>query len=546
MEDAPTRSDDLRWFDLFHRRCTRRDFLRAGGSAAALIAFGGTLPGRRGDRAPRFAADPFPLGVASGDPTREGVVLWTRLLDQTIAAGGDPAARVPVRWEVAEDDGFRKIVKKGDVLALPELGLSVHAEVEGLRAGRDYWYRFVAGGVASAVGHTRTAPRSTERVRFAFASCQDVEDGYFTAYRHMAEEDLDFVVHLGDYIYEVGSRPNTVRPHGLAEAVTLEDYRSRYKLYRSDPDLQAGHAALPFVVTWDDHDVDNNYASGMPERDQDPAPFVLRRAAAYQAYYEFLPLRRASMPRGPDMGLFRRLDFGSLLSMSLLDTRQFRDDQACGDRIKPSCAPREESARSMLGAGQEGWLEQGWKGSRTRWNVLAQGVVMAPLQYVQGGVPAYSMDSWDGYPAARQRILEAFASGAVANPVVLSGDIHSNWVMDLHARPEDPDSPVVATELVGTSITSGGDGREVEEESPGMNARNPHVRFYNERRGYVSCDVTEERLTARFRNTPVVSEPGRSVATAATFVVESGRPGAIRDGSTPRASRPAGPPPRAG
>ena len=489
------------------------------------------MPARRGDAAPRLRSDPFTLGVASGDPVPDGVVLWTRLGEAAVLEAGGPDARVPVRWEIAEDEGFRKIVRTGGALALPELGWSVHVEVEGLRPGRSYRYRFITDGFESPSGLTRTAPQRTDRVRFAFASCQDPEDGYYTAYRHMAAEDLDFIVHLGDYIYEVSSRPNTIRPHGMPETYTLEDYRRRYHWYRNDSDLQFAHAAFPWVVTWDDHDVDNNYAAGIPERDQDPAAFVLRQTAAYQAYYEFMPLRRIAVPERPGMAVYRRLAFGDLLSLSVLDTRQYRDDQACGDRIKPTCAERDVPTRSILGADQEFWLDQSLRSSRARWNVIAQQVMMAPLQYrAADGAPAWPMDAWDGYPASRRRLLDAFASERVSNPVVITGDIHSNWVNDLHADPERVESPIVATELVGTSITTGGDGRDVTEEAEGTNARNPHVRWYGERRGYVSCEVDRAHLLAHFRAVPVISSPNGPLETRATWAIQDGRAGAVRVG----------------
>jgi alkaline phosphatase D len=505
------------------------------------------MPSRRGDAVPRFRVDPFKLGVASGDPVREGVVLWTRLDAGAVAEASGPEARVPVRWEIAEDEAFKKVVRRGDVVALPELGWSVHAEADGLKPGRPYRYRFISGGVASPIGLTRTAPGSTDRVRFAFASCQEIEDGYYTAYRHMAAEELDFIIHLGDYIYEVASRPNTIRPHGMPETYSLDDYRRRYEWYRADSDLQFAHAAFPWVVTWDDHDVDNNYAGELPERDQDPAAFVLRRTAAYQAFYEFMPLRRVSVPERPGIGVYRRFAFGDLLSLSVLDTRQYRDDQACGDRIKPTCDDRSAPTRSMLGAGQEFWLDRGLRSSRARWNVIAQQVMMAPLQYrAPDGTPTWPMDAWDGYPAARQRLLDTFASGVVSNPVVLTGDIHSNWVNDLHADPERVESPVVATELVGSSITTGGDGRDVTEEAEGTMARNPHVRWYGERRGYVSCEVTRARMLTHFRAVPVISTPGGRVETRASWVIESGRAGALPATPTAPASPPSAPPLPAG
>jgi alkaline phosphatase D len=520
--------DDFRWFDLFHRRGTRRDFLRAGGSAAALIACGGALPARRGDAAPRFRSDPFELGVASGDPLPDGVVLWTRLSGAALAETGRHEAQVPVRWEVAEDEGFGRIVRSGENLAIPALGHSVHAEVEGLEPGRVYHYRFISGGAVSRVGRTRTAPPAgapVDRLRFAFCSCQNYEDGFYTAYRHMADEDLDLVVHLGDYIYEGGQNRRAVRPHEGPEIFSLDQYRARYALYHTDADLREVHARFPWTTTWDDHDVDNNYAAGIPENDQAPEAFLLRRTAAYQAYYEFMPLRRRSTPRGPEMSIYRTVSFGDLVSMKVLDTRQYRDDQACGDRFKPDCQGRWDPTRTLLGQNQEDWLLGGLRDSRARWNVLAQQVMMAPLRnWDSDGQPTNSMDTWDGYPVARQRVLDAFEH--VPNAIVLTGDIHSSWAGNLHVR--GPQSPVVGAELVCSSITTNGDGYDVPARD-GFKEWNPHFLFHDERRGFVSCELTPARLTASFRVLPYVREPDAPIETRGVFVVEAGRPGVVRD-----------------
>ena len=520
---------DLEWATLFRRRLTRRDLLRVGGSAAALAA-AGCLPARRGDPAPRFASDPFRLGVASGDPAPDGVVLWARLSPEALLEAGAARSRVAVRWEVAHDEGFRSVARRGEALALPELGHSVHAEVEGLEAGRGYFYRFLSGGAESPVGRTRTAPgagASPSELRFAFASCQNWEHGYYTAFRHLSEEDLHFVLHLGDYIYEKRFGDNNVREHEAGEVFTLDEYRARYALYRSDPDLQAAHAAFPWIVTTDDHEVDNNYAGAVPEDDQDPAAFLLRRAAAYQAYYEFMPLRRSSMPAGPDMALYRGVRFGDLAELFVLDTRQYRSDQACGDGQKVPCVEWSAPERVFLGDEQEAWLQDGLRRSRGRWNALGNQVLMAQLLGVdERGERTVRMDNWNGYPVARRRLLDFLARERPSNPVVLTGDIHSSWVADLRRDFDDPDTPAVATEFVGTSITSGGDGRETFGGFEESRTLNPHIRFFNGRRGYVRVRLTPELWTTDYRVVPFVSRPGAPVETRATFVVEDGRAGA--------------------
>lgn len=517
------------WYDLFGRKGTRRDFMRVGRDAAALVALG-ALPAPAGERQFKFRSEPFTLGVASGDPMGGSVVLWTRL-DAAVLAEADAAEeRVAVEWEISADEDFRRIVKKGSSLALKELGHSVHAEVTGLPAGRPYWYRFNAGGQVSATGRTRTFdPALQDHFRFAFVSCQNYEHGYFTAYRHLAGEDLDLVVHLGDYIYErrFPSSP-AIREHESGDVVTLEQYRGRYNLYKKDPNLQAAHAAFPWIVTPDDHEVANNYANAISENpDVSPEQFLLRRAAGYQAYYEYMPLWRSGMPKGPNMQLYRRLKFGRLLDFFVLDTRQYRSDQPCGDGRKPQCAEALAPAQTMMGADQEKWLVKGLGGSASSWNVLANQVMMAPvMQKNQSGVETFSMDQWSGYVVARNRLLSTLATQKRGNVVVITGDIHSNWVADLRPNFDKPASPAVATEFVGTSISAGGDGNDTTGET--AIALNPHIKFFNARRGYVRATVTPSLWTTDYRIVPYVTRPNAPIQTRASFVVENGKAGAQR------------------
>lgn len=348
---------------------------------------------------PRFSAYPFSLGVASGEPLPDGVVLWTRLAPDPLNGGGMQQQKVPVQWQVAADENMRQVVRAGVALATPELGHSVHVEVQGLRPARWYWYQFRVGNELSAIGRTRTAPRfgyATDKLRFAFASCQNWQSGYYTAYKYMVQEDLDLVVHLGDYIYEGGPSPTALRQHnGNGEPATLEEYRNRHALYKTDPNLQAAHAAFPWITTWDDHEVDNNYANDVPQdpERQSRAAFVDRRAAAYQAYYEHLPLRRFSLPTGPDMQLYRRLTFGNLAEFNVLDTRQYRSDQACGDGTRIGCAEAFDPSRTITGSEQEQWLFQGLSKSPARWNILAQQVFMTQRDFDPEAEVRLSMDS---------------------------------------------------------------------------------------------------------------------------------------------------------
>jgi alkaline phosphatase D len=508
---------------------SRRSFLTASG---LLVLSGRHLFG--GSQASP-ARNPFTLGVASGDPAPDGFVLWTRLAPDPFAGGGMPPIPVEVGWEVADDERMTSIVRRGVAIAPPELAHSVHVEVTGLRPDRWYWYRFTAGDYVTPTARSRTLPASAaaiDRLTFAFASCQYWENGYYTAHRHMAEEPLDLVFHLGDYIYEGPAREGVVRPHIGPALTTLELYRARYAQYKTDPDLQAAHAACPWIVTWDDHDVSDNYAGAESRRHDPREQFLQRRAAAYQAYYEHQPLRHTSLPHGPDAQLYRGFAFGSLASFFVLDTRQYRSPQACGNGVKTLCDEIYDPNLTMMGSAQEQWLLDGLTHSARRWNVIPQQVMMAPVDLEPGPGVTISMDQWSGYSVARTRLLKYFELEPGKNPIVLSGDIHNNWVNDLKADFANPASATVATELVGTSITSGGDGSDLPESMRPVLAENPFVKFHNDQRGYVVCRVTPKELRADFRVVPFVTRRGAPIATRESFVVENGRPGAQRVGST--------------
>ncbi|MFE5793038.1 alkaline phosphatase D family protein [Streptomyces sp. NPDC056503] len=524
------------------RHFGRRRFLTVTGAAAAL-AFATQLPAAGAAAAAeldgrRITEDPFTLGVASGDPLPGSVLLWTRLAPRPFEPGGGlPAERVSVHWELARDERFTRTVRRGRATAHPEFSHTVHVEAEHLEPGREFFYRFRAGDWVSPVGRTRTAPAPWARpagLRLGAVSCQAYHDGYFTAYRHLADEDLDVVFHLGDYLYEYavnatgGARAYTDRtlPAVFArETVTLEDYRLRYGLYKSDPDLRAAHAAHPFVVTWDDHETENNYAGGIPENGVPPEEFLLRRAAAYRAYWEHQPLRAPQRPEGPDMRLHRRLRFGRLAQFDVLDTRQYRSDQAYGDGWQVPGPLSEDPARTMTGAAQERWLLDGWRRSDARWNVLPQQVVFAERRDRPTADFKLSMDSWDGYPASRRRILAGAESAGVENLMVLTGDVHVGYGFDLKADFRDPSSRTVGTEIVATSIASGKDGADRPSNHDKLMAANPHLRFFNGRRGYVTVALGEESARADFRTVPYVTTPGAPVTTAGSFVTEAGNPG---------------------
>lgn len=508
----------------------RRSFIVGSAALAMAAMLSPRLRGAAVSR-PSFRSYPFTLGVASGDPAPDGMVLWTRLAPSPLEIGGGMVPEtVIVSWQVAEDEGMTRIVQQGDATATPEWAHSVHVEVAGLRPDRWYWYRFKAGTELSPVGRTRTMPlpgARPERLRFAFASCQKHELGYFTPYDHLVKEDLDLILFLGDYIYEGADDKKAVRPHGTPEIKTLDDYRRRHALYKTDPALQAVHAQAPWIVTWDDHEVDNNYAGALADAaDKTPTQeFLLRRAAAYQAYYEHLPLRRSALPSGPDMLIYRRLEFGQLASFHVLDTRQYRTDQPLGDGWQvPVESVLMDPRGTILGEAQRNWLFDGLATSTAGWNVLAQQVFLARIDMQAGPEVRYPMDKWCGYEFERRNLLRHLVDHKVANPVVLTGDVHNNWANELVADYAEPATSNVGVEFVTTSITSRGDGANINDRHDSLLAENPFVKFHNDERGYVRCEVTAKEWRSDYKTVPYVSRPGAPICTRASFVVEFGIP----------------------
>ena len=504
----------------------RRSFLQTTSLAAAAVWSGRAL-GVAQEQVP-LTGYPFQLGVASGDPAPDGMVLWTRLAPRPLEAGGGmPPLPVKVAWMIAEDEGMSRVVARGQANAVTEWAHSVHVEVSGLKPDRWYWYQFKAGSEVSPKAHTRTLPAAgvmAPRLRFAFASCQHYETGLYTAFEHMLKEDLDLVFHLGDYIYEYRGIDKRVRKHLGDEITSLDDYRTRHAQYKTDPALQAMHAAVPWVVTWDDHEFDNNCAGDISEQPGvATTDFLKRRAAAYQAYYEHMPLRRSALPKGPDMLLYRSLSFGALAQFFVLDTRQYRTDQPCGDGNKPQCPEALRAEGTMMGLEQRDWLLRGLDASPAKWNALAQQVMIARVDRVAGEKAGYSMDQWPGYEFERRQLLKFLHEHKTANPVAFAGDIHSNWANELIADFDDLGSKSVATEFVGTSISSGGDGRAEPKGLTELLAENPFVKFHNAERGYVRCEVTPTTWRTDFRTVEYVSRPGAPLQTRASFVVEDGR-----------------------
>ncbi|NHC14838.1 alkaline phosphatase D family protein [Motilibacter deserti] len=523
---------------------SRRSVLAGGaavGAGVAAGALGAPLPALAVPKArPGRISYPFLLGIASGDPSPDGVVLWTRLAVDPLAEdgfGGMTAAKYDVEFQVGLDEQFRTLARRGTKHARRDEGYAIHVELTGLEPGREYFYRFRIDEHVSPVGRTLTAPAAGAAVsalRTGIVSCAQYEHGYFTAYRRLAEDTPDLVLHLGDYIYEyragayVASGGNP-RDHAGPETTTLAGYRQRHAQYKADTDLQAAHAVAPWVVVLDDHEVDNNWAGDVPEAPGNAgvtaAQFRARRTAAFQAYYENMPLRRAQVAKGAQMKLYRRLGWGSLANFHMLDTRQFRDDQANGDGTKPPTAESMDPRRSIMGLEQERWLYDGLGRSQATWDVLGQQVFFALSDFSPGAAEVYNMDSWDGYQPNRDRVMNAFQTRGVANPVVLTGDIHSHWANDLKADFRDPSSRTVGVELVTTSITSGGNGSDRPSFGPTVRAENPHVKFDSNRRGYVLATYTPTELRADFRSLAQVRTPGAPVYTQASFAVEAGNPG---------------------
>ncbi|MEV2217603.1 alkaline phosphatase D family protein [Streptomyces sp. NPDC050997] len=524
------------------RHFGRRRFLSLTAAAAAL-AFATNVPAAGAaavgklDTA-KLADDPFTLGVASGDPLPNSVVLWTRLAPSPFEPGGGMGGlAATVQWEVAQDELFAVVVRDGVGTAFPEYNHTVHIEVDGLDPGREYYYRFRTGSWISETGRTRTAPARTAAattMTFAAVSCQAYHDGYFTAHRHLAQDDVDVVFHLGDYLYEyaVNSSGGARRyPSGTLpdvfnrETLTLEDYRLRYALYKSDPDLRAVHAAHPFVVTWDDHETENNYAGTVDEHGSPAQEFLLRRAAAYRAYWENQPLRGAQMPVGPDLRLYRRLHWGTLAQFDVLDTRQYRSDQAYGDTLHVPGPESDDPSRTMTGKTQENWLIDGWRSADALWNVMPQQVCFSQRRLDLNAQALVSMDAWDGYRASRGRILAGAKSAGVENLMVLTGDVHVSYAFDIKDAFDDPASRTLGTEIAATSVASGQDGAEQPPNWDTYMRANPHLRFANGRRGYARVELGRQTARADFRTVPAVTTPGAGITTAASFVTEAGDPG---------------------
>ncbi|MFF5517447.1 alkaline phosphatase D family protein [Streptomyces coeruleorubidus] len=496
----------------------RRTVVKAAAATAVLAGpLAATLPARAVDQAPAFLH-----GVASGDPLPDGILLWTRVTPVPEAIPGSGLGPdTEVSWIVARDKAFTTVVAKGSTTATAASDHTVKADIRGLEPGTDYWFRFSAGGTDSPAARTRTAPAADAAVtnlRFGVVSCANWEAGYFSSYRHLAARgDLDAWLHLGDYIYEYGTgqygtRGTVVRPHAPAhEIVTLADYRVRHARYKTDPDLQALHAAAPVVAIWDDHEFANDAWSGGAENHTEGAEgtWSARQAAAKQAYFEWMPVRPAIAGT-----TYRRLRFGKLADLSLLDLRSFRSQQ-----VKVGDGEVDDPDRTLTGRAQLDWLKAGLKASDTTWRLVGNSVMVSPfaigslsadllkplaklLGLPQEGL-ALNTDQWDGYTDDRREILAHLRSNAIRNTVFLTGDIHMAWANDV---PVDagtyPLSPSAATEFVVTSVTSDNlddivkapEGTVSAVAAPVIRAANRHVHWVDtDRHGFGVLDITAER-----------------------------------------------------
>ena len=509
----------------------RRDWLAGAASVAALAAAPLFVRDARAADSERFA-----LGIASGQPRPDGMVLWTRLTGDALPA------RVAVRWELAHDEAFTRIAARGEETAIADEAHSVHAEPLGLDAARVYWYRFEALGQRSASGRTRTAPAADAAVaqlEFAVASCQRFDHGHFAAWRDVVRGEPDLILFVGDYIYEApalvakaaGAGVGNPRQHEGGLVRTLADYRARYAQYKRDPALQAAHAAAPWLLVWDDHEVDNDYAGLQGQNLQ--ADFEAQRAAAYQAYWEHMPFPKSARPRGAEMRIVGRLDWGRLARIHLLDDRQYRDPQACprpgkggSNTVRSSeCAALRDPRRTLLGDAQERWLADGWDLNRP-WNLLAQQTLMARFAWDDPARDArYWTDGWDGYPVARSRLLNTVAEKQVPGVVVLGGDVHTHYVADLKRDFDDAASPIVATEFCGTSIAS---HSLAQERIDAALKFNPHIKHgRGDKRGSLRISLDAKQLTAQLRVVDDAADPQSTARTSASFVVDARRPGAV-------------------
>ena len=487
--------------------------------------------------------NPFSLGVASGSPNHRSVVLWTRLMPDVVSGNTQFAATdVSVKWEVADDEAFKVNRRAGQVVALAALAHSVHLELDHLQSDRWYFYRFQIGDAQSTVGRTRTLPHPeamVQKLRVAYASCQRWEHGYFSAYDHMCQENLDMVLFLGDYIYEYAGAANAVRWPSGGWVSSLADYRDRYALNKSEKGLQAMHAQCPWLMTWDDHEVSNDYASLVRGQSGNISfDFAAQRARAYQAFYEHMPLRATALTKsieglasGAELRIYGQVAYGKLANFYLLDDRQYRDRQVCNKNgafgsgwvDTEQCEEWLDPKRSLLGVEQAHWLDQSFaqaKSDARTWNVVAQQTLFGRRDYRMGTGYYMWNDGWDGYSAARQQMTQSMQNHALKNPVLVGGDVHENWVGHVMADAYKDDSAKIGVEFCGAGITARSAGNS---KLAARLAENPHFIFADsERKGYGVVEFTAKQIQTELRVVDNVRQPQTKIETLAKFSVEAG------------------------
>ncbi|WP_328607048.1 alkaline phosphatase D family protein [Amycolatopsis sp. NBC_00345] len=509
----------------------RRSVLLGGLAAVTAATASTALPAWANARTAAAVApvihDPFQLGIASGDPLPDSVVLWTRLAPAPLNAdgfGGMPDATYAVDWELATDENFASVVKSGSVNAVRASAHSVHVEPAGLDPAREYFYRFKTAGYISPVGRTRTAPAAgaaVNQLKYCFTSCQHWEEGWYHSYKGVVRDDPDLVLFLGDYIYEKpsGRVKSELNPRRLAvpqDTTTLALYRARHGQHKTDVDLKAAHALAPWLVVFDDHEVMNNW-NGTTS----PAS-AARKTAAFQAFYEHMPIRSTAKPNGASIQLYRQFLWGDLARFHMMDTRQFRSAQVSGT----ACGPYRDTSRTLTGTAQEQWLLKAFETHPATWDFLGQQVFFAQRDGDGKNTTCESPDSWDGYQASRDRITQGWIDRKVPNPVVLTGDVHRHWAADLRKDYYDHSDPIVGSELVTTSVTSNSDGAAPP--NAAWYANNPHVKYCQGERGYVRVTATPAQMLADFVvvSDTSVNDPAKLVIkTDKSFVVNAGSKG---------------------
>lgn len=506
----------------------RRRFLRQAAMAVCGVGISPLLRAATPER-PRFTQNPFTLGVASGYPGPASVVLWTRLACEPLGGGGIEDPKLPVRVEIAEDASFRRGLRQETLTVYADLAHSLHWQPQGLQPDREYHYRFHCGDWSSISGRTRTAPAVDalpRRLRLALASCQHYEQGWFSPYRQILADQPDLIVFVGDYIYENSWGNRRIRRHHGSDPMDLQGYRTRHAQYKLDPDLQAAHASVPWLLTWDDHEVANDYAGARTES-LDPQ-FLLRRAAAYQAYYEHLPLPPAMRPGPHDMRIYHAHDHGQLARILMLDNRQYRTPQPCpspnrggSSTVRLSACPElEDPQASMLGPMQEAWLAQRVEENHAPWTILGQQTLFSPLiQPVEGGSGVWT-DAWDGYPAARTRLLHSLARNPSSTPLILGGDVHAYYVNDVPPLAAGQEQPA-ALELCTTSLNAEGLDQSLYDT---WRSQNAHVHLArSDVRGYTLVELDRDRVQARLQITTDVHAAHPTRSTLAQFQASRGR-----------------------